>query len=139
MEICRQVEYETDFLLPVLRSLFPDSRQRWGNEEVCVLFAKEDNRKLQGKDGEDDSDEDDQSYKPNLWEQHCFTFWMMLKDCYAFTPNLLDVLENTIERMTSMGITVIPEDPEDAPTTAEYMDFIKFMADKQRRENDTLL
>ena len=39
VEICRQVEFSADFLLPVLRSLFPDSRQRWGAAEVCGLLA----------------------------------------------------------------------------------------------------
>ena len=42
-----------------------------------------------------------------------------------------DVLEETIDLMTKNGINVIPEDP-DAPTTAEYMNFIKEMAEHQR-------
>lgn len=133
VEICRQVEYSADFILPVLRSLFPDSHQRWGEDEVCALLAHVDYRKLNSnRRGDDDDDDDEQSYKSNPWEQSCFTFWMMLKDCYAFTPGMLDVLERTISRMTELGINVIPEDPPGAPTSAEYTAFIKYMADRQR-------
>mmetsp|Transcript_23731 Transcript_23731/g.28503 ORF Transcript_23731/g.28503 Transcript_23731/m.28503 type:complete len:146 (+) Transcript_23731:3-440(+) len=124
--ISRQVEYEAHFLLPVLRSLFPDSNQRWGPEEVCALLANVDHDK---KD-----DDANAEYKPNDWEQHCSTFWMMLKDCYAFTPGILDVVEETMDAMQSMGNPAIPEDPPDAPTTAEYMDFVSYMAKQQRQE-----
>lgn len=131
VEICRQVEYSADFLLPVLRSLFPDSQQRWEKAEVCALLAHVDYRKLDPNWDEDDV----KPYKDNVWEKSCFTFWMMLKDCYAFTPGILDVLERTISRMTELGISVIPEDPPGTPTTAEHMDFIKYMAEQQRMGN----
>ena len=130
VEISRQVEYSAEFILPVLRSLFPDSRQRWEESEVCGLLAHVDYRKLNSK-GDNNWEEDDTPYEDNRWERSCFTFWMMLKDCYAFTPGILDVLEETIDEMTNLGIRVIPEDP-DAPTTSEYMDFVKQMAEHQR-------
>eukprot|EP00581_Thalassiosira_minuscula_P016236 CAMPEP_0183735740 /NCGR_PEP_ID=MMETSP0737-20130205/47527_1 /TAXON_ID=385413 /ORGANISM="Thalassiosira miniscula, Strain CCMP1093" /LENGTH=324 /DNA_ID=CAMNT_0025969571 /DNA_START=88 /DNA_END=1062 /DNA_ORIENTATION=- len=133
VEISRQVEYSADFVLPVLRSLFPDSQQRWGKEEACALLAHVDYRELDLKGGDQD---DDKSYKSNAWEETCFTFWMMLKDCYAFTPGILDALERTIERMMELGINVIPEDPPGTPTTAEHMEFIEYMAERQR--NGTL-
>lgn len=127
VEICRQVQYSTDFLLPVLRSLFPDSQQRWGKEEVCGLLAHVDYRKLDPEWDEDDA----KPYESNRWENSCFVFWMMLKDCYAFTPGILDVLDTTIKSMTELRIRVIPEDP-DAPTSVEYTDFISYMAEQQR-------
>ena len=136
----RQVEYEAHFLLPVLHSFFPDSRQQWGMEEVCSLLAADDYTELQGdeindNDLEDDDDFYDRPYQPNIWEQHCDTFWMMLKDCYAFTPGILDVVEQTIEDMEVMGKPAIPENP-DEPTCAETMEFIDYMAEKQQRQRN---
>ena len=125
VEISRQVEYSADFVLPVLRSLFPDSRQRWEQAEVCGLLAHVDYRQVFEKDDQADV------YERNRWEESCLIFWKLLKDCYALTPGILDVLEETIDLMTKNGINVIPEDP-DAPTTAEYMNFIKEMAEHQR-------
>lgn len=125
VEISRQVEYSADFVLPVLLSLFPDSRQRWEQAEVCGLFAHlmhEQLREYADADGE---------YVDTRWEASCLIYWNMLKDCYAFTPGILDVLEETIDKMTELGIRVIPETP-DAPTTREYMDFISQMAEHQR-------
>mmetsp|Transcript_8730 Transcript_8730/g.13120 ORF Transcript_8730/g.13120 Transcript_8730/m.13120 type:complete len:156 (+) Transcript_8730:3-470(+) len=135
VEICRQVEYSADFLLPVLRSLFPDSRQRWGTTEVCGLLAV---LRMRGEiieedegEGEEEAEDSDKPYEMNAWGNSCSLFWMMLKDCYAFTPNILDVVEETIEEMTKQGINVIAEDPE-APTAAEFTDFVSYMADRQR-------
>ena len=127
VEISRQVEYSADFVLPVLRSLFPDSRQRWEKAEVCGLFAnvKVDYDQITGRI------ENDEEYQDSRWETSCLIFWYMLKDCYAFTPGILDVLEETIDEMTKIGINVIQETP-DAPTTAEFMDFISQMAEHQR-------
>lgn len=130
VEICRQVEYSADFLLPVLRSLFPDSRQRWGTTEVCGLLARMRGEIIEEEEGEEEEDSD-KPYEMNAWENSCSLFWMMLKDCYAFTPNILDVVEETIEEMTKQGINVIAEDPE-APTAAEFTDFVSYMADRQR-------
>ena len=73
----------------------------------------------------------DEPYEKNAWENSCSLFWMMLKDCYAFTPGILDVVEETIEEMTKQGINVIAEDP-DEPTSEEWTDFVDFMADRQR-------
>jgi len=126
VEICRQVEYSAQFLLPVLRSLFPDSRQRWGDIEICALLADVDYRLHSNKYDRIEKEEDDKPRVNNSWENSCPTFWMMLKDCYAFTPGILDVL----------GIHVTPEDPPDAPTAGEYMDFVSYMAERQR--NGTL-
>lgn len=127
VEISRQVEYSADFVLPVLRSLFPDSRQRWEKAEVCGLLANVDYRQELDDDDRDETDE----YVRNRWEESCLIFWKLLKDCYALTPGILDILEETIDGMTRLGINVIPEDP-DAPTTAEFMDFIHQMAEHQR-------
>ena len=132
VEICRQVEYSADFLLPVLRSLFPDSQERWGVEEVCCLLAGVDYRKLDPEWNSDWDEYDGKPYERNSRENSCSTFWMMLKGCYSFTPGILDVLEMTIKRMTELGIS---EDP-DAPTSAEFTDFISYMAERQR--NGTL-
>eukprot|EP00804_Cyclotella_cryptica_P002351 CCRYP_004054-RA/>CCRYP_004054-RA protein AED:0.14 eAED:0.14 QI:0/-1/0/1/-1/1/1/0/391 len=131
VEICRQVEYSAEFILPVLRSLFPDSQQRWGDAEVCALLAHVDYRKLYPKGGDLIHDEEDKSYESNSWEKSCPTFWRMLKDCYAFTPGILDVLDETIDKMTAFGIHVIQEDPPGTPTTDEYMNFISYMAERQ--------
>jgi hypothetical protein len=137
VEVCRQVEYSADFVLPVLRSLFPDSRQRWGKTEVCALLANVDSHNCCSKgDNWTEKDDYDKSQDENCWEESCFTFWMLLKDCYAFTPGILDVLEETIDEMTKLGINVIPEDPPGAPTADEYTDFVKYMAEQQR--NGTL-
>ena len=90
---------------------------------------------MRGEIIEEDEDEgeedDDKPYETNAWENACSLFWMMLKDCYAFTPGILDVVDETIEEMTKRGIDVIAEDP-DAPTTDEYMNFVSYMADRQR-------
>mmetsp|Transcript_794 Transcript_794/g.1138 ORF Transcript_794/g.1138 Transcript_794/m.1138 type:complete len:198 (-) Transcript_794:45-638(-) len=120
--------------------------QRWGTEEVCALFADVDYRKVKEDhtqkedcdedDGDDDYDEDDfldDEYKPNVWEEHSSAFWMVLKDYYVFTPGILDVVEETIDTMKSMGVSAIPEDPPDAPTAAEYMDFVNYVAGQQRQ------
>mmetsp|Transcript_2483 Transcript_2483/g.4252 ORF Transcript_2483/g.4252 Transcript_2483/m.4252 type:complete len:423 (+) Transcript_2483:202-1470(+) len=145
VEICRQVEYSADFLLPVLRSLFPDSRQRLGAAEVCGLLANTSYqtdksylavRRMRGEiieEEEEDGEEedDDKPHEINAWENSCSLFWMMLKDCYAFTPGILDVVEETIEEMTKRGINVIAEDPE-SPTADEYMNFVSYMAERQR-------
>jgi hypothetical protein len=126
VEISRQVEYSADFVLPVLLSLFPDSRQRWEKAEVCGLFANNVTHE-QLREYADAGEE----YVDTRWEKSCLIYWNMLKDCYAFTPGILDVLEETIDEMTALGIIVIPETP-DAPTTREYMDFISQMAEHQR-------
>jgi len=140
LNLARQVEYEANFSLPVLRSLFPDSRQRWGTEEVSALLACGDYYKLSGNEVNEDNFEDDNfdenPYQPNIWEQHCLTFWMMLKDCYALAPGMLDVVEETINAMQLMGKPAIPEDDPDTPTAAEYMEFVDQMAKQQRHENE---
>ena len=118
------------YLLPFLRSFFPDSRQRWGKTEVCALLAGVDYRKLNYKGDnweEDQYDFDDTPREDNAWENSCETFWMMLQDCYALTPGLLDVLEETIDEMIELGINVTPD---------EFTDFISYMAEMQR--NGTL-
>ena len=140
VEICRQVEYSADFVLPVLRSLFPDSQHRWGKDEVCALLANVDYRELDSKGDDSDEDEDDfKPYESNSWENSCSTFWMMLKDCYAFTPGMLDTLDETIDKMLELGINVIAEDPPDAPTSEEFSDFINYMADRQERQQNRTL
>ena len=54
---------------PVFRSLFPYSRESFKQEEVDRMFGE---------------------------GFECFpTFWMMIQDCYAFNPELLDALEST--------------------------------------------
>lgn len=54
---------------PILRSLFPYSRESFKQEEVDRMFGE--------------------GFK-------CFpTFWMMIQDCYAFNPELLYALEST--------------------------------------------
>ena len=134
VQLAREVEFSADFVLPVLRSLFPDSRQRWGSEEACALFAHVDYLKPEAKSDPDNDDDSFEEYKPNLWEQHCHIFWMMLQDCYAFTPGILDVVNETMAKMTAMGKPAIPEDPPDTPTVGEYKDFIEQMAEQQRQQ-----
>ena len=121
VEICRQVEYSGQYLLPTLRSLFPDSTQRWGNTEICALLAQDD---YSGYDEDNDA-----------WKKSCPTFWMMLNDSYALTPGILDVLEETIDEMLKRGINVTPEDPPGAPLADEFSDFVSYMAERQRSGN----
>ena len=112
-------------------ALFPDSRERFGQEEACVLFANVD---YNANDDEDYNDvEDDKSYQQNRWEQHCYTFWMMLQDCFALTPGMIDVLEGTKDYMlTNFRAGVVSGDTNEGPSCADFEDFINHMAQNRQ-------
>ena len=125
-EIARQVEYSAEYLLPVIMALFPDSRERFGQEEACALFANVDYN-VGGDD--EDYNYDDKPYQPNRWEQHCYTFWMMLQDCFALTPGMIDVLEGTKDYMlTNFSAGVVSGDINEGPSCADFENFIDHMA-----------
>ena len=65
----RQIGDFAGYQAPILRSLFPYSRESFKQEEVDRMFGE---------------------------GFECFpTFWMMIQDCYAFNPELLKALEST--------------------------------------------
>ena len=136
MYIAREMERTSQYMAPVLVSLRTDSQQRWGKDEVCSLFACVDYRELGPIDGfvvdPKTAEEDDMApYQRNAWEDHCYTFWMMIKDYYALTPGLVDTLEETVDAMLARGWTVVPEDPPGTPTSAEHMAWVSYMAQEQ--------
>jgi hypothetical protein len=125
ISVCLEAEYAAQCLLPILLGLFPDGRP-WEEEDVALLFTG-DNEPTKNEDT-DGPNKDIGELPPIYWVGDCVTFWHILKDCYAFTPGLLNILEETVDAMRAMGIQVIPEDPgEDAeepkgaPTASEYM------------------
>lgn len=121
-EIGKQIELSAQ-VLPFVRSLFPDSRQRWDKEEACQLLAPYVHGPVSARN--------DVKYS-TLWEQTCLTFWMLIKDSVAYTPGILDALEDTMVYMQDdLGHAAMPEDLPDAPTASEYMDFVSAMAEAQ--------
>ena len=74
---------------------------------------------------------------------------MLIKDCYAYTPGLLDVVEEIILYMESEGITIIPENTHTSSNTSpsssntdtdqskEYISFINSMSSSaQEQQHD---
>lgn len=122
IELSKQVEQSAVkiFLpLPVLRALFPDSRQKWESQEAWALFSKTSKSYGLGDMAQlvDDAVENDQT----RWDESCLIYWHLLKDCYALTPGILDVLEETIDEMRRLGINVVAEHPEIVTSLAEQI------------------
>jgi hypothetical protein len=181
-ELCHQIEYETNSSesatdnntnydkLPVIRSLFLDSRHHWGEEEAQMLLAKKvkltmttttttatklKNQNQNQNQIDHDNDVDiDNTY--NEWEKCCLMYWMLIKDCYAYTPGLLDVVEEIIlymeqQQQQQQGINIIPENTHTSSDTSpsssdtdtdtdqskEYISFINSMSSSaQEQQHD---
>ena len=148
-ELCYQIEYETNTntsdntgdysttekVLPVMKSLFPDSDQHWGEEEVQMLLARRVTTTMTMTNDNQNND--------NEWKKCCFLYWMLIKDCYAYTPGLLDAVEDIIIYMEESKESkstddVIPDDsignndndndPSSESDDSEYISFINSMS-----------
>ena len=84
-ELGGAIERNAGPVLPVLRALSPDSRQRWTRDEASELLA------LPRRGTTDDGDD--------RWEEGCLLFWEVLRDAFAYTPGAPDALEETIGAM----------------------------------------
>ncbi|OEU14382.1 hypothetical protein FRACYDRAFT_240922 [Fragilariopsis cylindrus CCMP1102] len=106
-EICYriEIEYETNSSsdnekLPVMKSLFPDSNQHWGEEEAQMLLANQSRRvTTETTTTTTKNNQNNDNQNDNEWKKCCFIYWMFIKDCYAYTPGLLDAVEDIIMYM----------------------------------------
>jgi len=118
-DLGKTVECCANSMLPVLRALFPDSPQRWGQDEACELFAPPDTRIPSTLEDLNEHGIRD----PDHWEAGCLLFWNILRDTYAYTPRLLDALEDTISAMDRFLLhSAISEAPMDIAGMTAWTD-----------------
>jgi hypothetical protein len=127
------IETTSDVHLRVLRALFPDSIKQWRQDEAKELLAKG-GYTADSKYSKEDEIKEYQKEVPKAngehWETSCILFWDILKDAVAYTPGVVDALEETINAVDRfMDIPVLSENP----TPKEMMDAI------DRLENIPLL